>query len=158
MSDMISAHGIILFKAVCFPFIIRIIMYDITRMGLWKRVTPDSKVHGANMGPTWVLSDPGAPHVGPINLALRAHLNITNYAKLFSIGLSALSAQLYFMLINTWVAWDSFILPSAAQEDINNQIKVGQEIAMWWTQTQTSFITIVWLSYKLIKVYLGEGI
>ena len=27
---------------------------------------PDSKVHGANMGPTWVLSAP----VGPTNLAL----------------------------------------------------------------------------------------
>ena len=24
----------------------------------------DSKVHGANMGPTWVLSAPGGPHVG----------------------------------------------------------------------------------------------
>ena len=26
---------------------------------------PDSKVHGANIGPTWVLSAPGGPHVGP---------------------------------------------------------------------------------------------
>ena len=32
---------------------------------------PDSKVHGANMGPTWVLSAPGGPHVGPMNLAVR---------------------------------------------------------------------------------------
>ena len=32
---------------------------------------PDSKVHGANMGPTWVLPVPGGPHVGPINLAIR---------------------------------------------------------------------------------------
>ena len=30
---------------------------------------PDSKAHGANMGPTWVLSSPGGPHVGPMNLA-----------------------------------------------------------------------------------------
>ena len=30
----------------------------------------DSKVHGANMGPTWVLSSPGGPHVGPMNLAI----------------------------------------------------------------------------------------
>ena len=30
---------------------------------------PDSKVHGANMGPTWVLSSPGGPHVGPTNLS-----------------------------------------------------------------------------------------
>ena len=33
---------------------------------------PDSKVHGANMGPTWVLSSPGGPHVGPMNLAIWA--------------------------------------------------------------------------------------
>ena len=33
------------------------------------RGVPDSKVHGANMGPTWVLSAPDGPHVGPMNLA-----------------------------------------------------------------------------------------
>ena len=32
------------------------------------RDSPDSKVHGANMGPTWVLSAPDGPHVGPMNL------------------------------------------------------------------------------------------
>ena len=32
---------------------------------------PDSKVHVANLGPTWALSAPGGPPVGPINLAIR---------------------------------------------------------------------------------------
>ena len=32
---------------------------------------PESKVHGANMWPTWVLSTPDGPHVGPMNLAIR---------------------------------------------------------------------------------------
>ena len=32
---------------------------------------PDSKVHGANMGPIWGRQDPGGPHVGPMNLAIR---------------------------------------------------------------------------------------
>ena len=32
----------------------------------------DSRVHGANMGPTWVLSAPDGPHVGPMNFAIRA--------------------------------------------------------------------------------------
>ena len=31
---------------------------------------PDSKVHGANMGPTWVLLAPDGPHVGPMSLAI----------------------------------------------------------------------------------------
>ena len=32
---------------------------------------PDSKVHGANMWLTWVLSAPDEPHAGPVNLAIR---------------------------------------------------------------------------------------
>ena len=35
-------------------------------------ILPESKVHGANMGPTWVLSASDGPHVGPMNLAIRA--------------------------------------------------------------------------------------
>ena len=31
---------------------------------------PDSKVHGAIMGPNWVLSAPDVPHIGPMNLAI----------------------------------------------------------------------------------------
>ena len=31
---------------------------------------PDGKIHRANMGPTWVLSAPDGPHVGPMNLAI----------------------------------------------------------------------------------------
>ena len=38
----------------------------------WWGELPDCKVHGANIGPTWVLSDPDRPHVGPINLVMRA--------------------------------------------------------------------------------------
>ena len=34
-------------------------------------IIPQSKVHGVNMGPTWVLSAPDGPHVGPMNLAIR---------------------------------------------------------------------------------------
>ena len=33
-------------------------------------VSPDSKVHGANMGPIWGRQDPGGSHVGPMNLAI----------------------------------------------------------------------------------------
>ena len=31
---------------------------------------PDSKVHGANMGPIWGRQDPGGPHVVPMNIAI----------------------------------------------------------------------------------------
>ena len=36
-----------------------------------KREIQDNKIHGANMGPTWVLSAPGGPYVGHMNLATR---------------------------------------------------------------------------------------
>ena len=43
---------------------------------------PDSKVHGSNMGPTWVLSAPDVPHVGPWTLlsgmAKHIHMNTKN--------------------------------------------------------------------------------
>ena len=35
---------------------------------------PDSKVHVANIGPTWVLLAPDGPHAGPMNLAIRVAL------------------------------------------------------------------------------------
>ena len=35
------------------------------------KVIPDSKVPGANMGPTWVLSASDGSHAGPMNLAIR---------------------------------------------------------------------------------------
>ena len=43
---------------------------------------PDSKVHGANMGPTWVLSAPDGPHVGLSNLAIRVPLSCAKSTKL----------------------------------------------------------------------------
>ena len=36
---------------------------------------PDSKFHGANMGPSWVLSARDGAHVGPMNLVIRACMN-----------------------------------------------------------------------------------
>ena len=43
----------------------------VTELGRIPVLTPDSKVHWANMGPTWVLLAPDGPHVGPMNLATR---------------------------------------------------------------------------------------
>ena len=36
---------------------------------------PDNKVHGTNIGPTWALSAPDGPHVGPMNLAIKVKLS-----------------------------------------------------------------------------------
>ena len=34
------------------------------------KMSPDNKVHGANMGPIWGQHDPGGPQVGPMNFAI----------------------------------------------------------------------------------------
>ena len=43
-------------------------------MYLLKWHTSDSKVHWANMGPTWVLPAQDGPHVGPMHPVIRDHL------------------------------------------------------------------------------------
>ena len=40
-------------------------------MNFIKSLYENVVIHGANMGPTWVLSAPDGPHVGPMNLAIR---------------------------------------------------------------------------------------
>ena len=36
---------------------------------------PDSKIHGADVGPNWGRQDPGGLHVGPMNFAIWASLS-----------------------------------------------------------------------------------
>ena len=54
-----------------------VFIYQITYLSdgflkiLFGKYYPDNKVHGANMGPNWVLSAPDGPHAGPMHLAIR---------------------------------------------------------------------------------------
>ena len=55
-------------------FIVKFSWWSFLHIGLlgWYGImVPDSKVHGANMGPTWVQLAPDGPHVGPMNFAIR---------------------------------------------------------------------------------------
>ena len=38
-------------------------------------VCPESKVHGANMGPIWDRRDPDGPYVGPMNSTIWLAIN-----------------------------------------------------------------------------------
>ena len=43
----------------------------------WRPISyPDRKVHGANIGPTWVLSVPDGLHVGPMDLAIKVMITV----------------------------------------------------------------------------------
>ena len=68
---------------------------------------PDSKVRGANMGPTWVLSAPDGPHVGPMNLAIRVGkgsdmLHKENAVMILTSAKMAVKSHLLSVLIKTW--------------------------------------------------------
>ena len=45
-------------------------------------IFPDSKIHGANIGPTWVLSAPGGPHVDHMNRAIWVYKWLTQWASM----------------------------------------------------------------------------
>ena len=57
-------------------FIMGVVSYTLWHPSYIGYFFPDSKVHGANMGTTWVLSAPDGPHVGPMDLAIRVINNI----------------------------------------------------------------------------------
>ena len=50
---------------------------------------PDSKVHGANMGPIWGRHDPGGPYVGPMNFAIR-----DNFRGVFNVWSCIITRQM----------------------------------------------------------------
>ena len=63
---------------------------------------PDSKVHGANIRPTWVLLAPDGPHVGPMNLAIRESIILTHMAYPGASYLHWLMLSLIDMMTLLW--------------------------------------------------------
>ena len=67
---------------------------------------PDSKVHGVNMGPTWVLSAPRGPHVGPMNLAIRVQVCVQVRNQISKVmKTQALTALLSICATNPYILW-----------------------------------------------------
>ena len=58
----------------------------LTHSSLFASHHPDNKVHEANMGPTWVLSAPDGPHVGLMNLVIRAVFSTKHWVELNTIS------------------------------------------------------------------------
>ena len=52
---------------------------------------PNSKGHGANMGPTWDRQDPGWPHVGHLNLAIWVYFPANILGKIILDHIDALN-------------------------------------------------------------------
>ena len=62
-------------------------MLNLVQYEIWthKRHLPNSKIHGANMGPIWDWQGPGGPHVGPMNFAIWANVMHTRVSYAMSI-------------------------------------------------------------------------
>ena len=63
---------------------------------------PDSKVHGANMGPTWILSAPDGPHVGPMSLAIKGG----SVMSMMKASVAATSSLTYCDLVTSYADVD----------------------------------------------------
>ena len=76
---------------------------------------PDSKVHGANMGPTWGWQNPGGPHVGHVNLAIREYLLLDlNFTQIYSSVFPCLPVKVF-------IFWFKLHWHSLSQTSINNE-------------------------------------
>ena len=66
---------------------------------IWK--IPDKNVDAANMGPIWVLSAPGEPHVGPMNLAIRDVINRSDF-QLLHLHINKIMGCILWVLRRKW--------------------------------------------------------
>ena len=96
-----------------------------------------NKVHGANMGPTWVLSAPDGPHVGPMNLAVRVvstdWCNVTG--SLFNVGLATWSHNSTRLgLLVRWlgVKWCTKIETETIKAFDINDVQSIEGLYCWW--------------------------
>ena len=115
-------------------------------------VFPDSKVHGANTGPTWVMSAPDGPHVGPMNLAIWVvHNSAFNHGccngREPSFSLDMIKSLLrylmaYIILSLSWVKW----APLSIRTPPDNTLKGGSTNILRDLQRVANSI-LMWLHF-----------
>ena len=135
------------------------------------RSNPGNRVHGTNMGPTWILSAPHEPHVGPMNLAIREPIkydekvNQNTTCHSIRIGIAFLFYRVYILTVNwtysihsqllmfalSWKIWlkSSFISPS-----VNDKLQTGSIIIGFLFNlltTRRSDFDYQWLRYQWLK-------
>ena len=134
---------------------------------LWVNwIFPNSKVHGANMGPIWGRQDPGGPHVGPMNLAfwvVTTHYRVWplywNFMK-HSVYLNFWRLRFWMFLNYIWVI-NNFINRQCATyiRDLMVCLKwrlgwldtiLHKKIILYWSSNPILSIIFNWLIWFLI--------
>ena len=65
--------------------------------------SPDSKVHGANMGLIWGRQDPDGPHVDPMNFAIWVMSTVKRISVGIAVILSNSTEMGFFYHIRTYL-------------------------------------------------------
>ena len=117
------------------------------------RHSPDSKVHGANMGPTWVLSASDGPHVGPMNLAIRVGCN--RWVKYWPGSIGCVRG---FNITDWSDDWNYIELLHSPESIDNVQFQTKSELAyrntqLWW-KTRFSPNMLVTFSSRMFHIHL----
>ena len=105
---------------------------------------PNSKVHGPNLGPTWVLSAPDEPHAGPMNLAIRVGIAYIplNYIQIYYIPHTTTGTESYFKQTTVHM------------EKTQRKKKSGEQFITWEIKEKT------WITYIIPRLpyvwYLGS--
>ena len=86
---------------------------------LWKSfdTDPDSNFHVAHMGPTWVLSATGGPHVSPMNLAIRG--------SKYTIENACLASVLWQIYLQKCIHQGRFEVPGPLQEKFTSTFYIS---------------------------------
>ena len=100
---------------------------------------PDIKLHGANMGLTWVLSARDGPHVGPMNLAIRDVF----VSRVSVIGVLPLSLLVFMQCRATVGLWYQ-------ESVVSCQIVIVKQVSWKWTEVVLSWRV---LYYKIFFIY-----
>ena len=72
----------------------------------WLSLIPDSKAHGANMGPIWGQHDPVGAHVGPMNYAIWVYTS-SSYVLNHEYGIIYVDFSFH---VGCWFLWHIRIL------------------------------------------------
>ena len=115
------------------------------------RAIPDSKVHGANMGPIWGWQDPDGPHVGPMNFG------IWDVTRAYYV-----CYDIIFLLVHTDLLFKIFTM-FMLQRYWNYQGLYGKKsyilMILWWSNEFC--LTCKWLSThiwcRVNLIILGES-
>ena len=105
---------------------------------------PDSKVHGANMGPTWVLSAPDGPHVGPMNVAIRGANSLINFSQAWWKGN-------WKAMVTSWY-WKTFHIISHLKGESISHWLIHIMKVQWWGPSIFSLLLMLTFCWTNISI------